>query len=212
MGLGALTFLNPWLLLGLAAIPLIWWLLRFTPPTPQRITFPATRLLAGLQSRERTPARSPWWLTVLRILLVTLAVLALSGPVLNPPGAQTSGGAPLLLVVDNGWSAASRWDAREAAIGEALDAPQRNGQTVVLAPSAGITANWSATPATPADVRERAASLSPKPYAPDRGGPSGSANSCPMAGSRSLAKRWTRASGHRRVGRCTAHSRRTAQA
>ena len=169
MGLGALTFLNPWLLLGLSAIPLIWWLLRFTPPTPQRITFPATRLLAGLQSRERTPARSPWWLTLLRILLVTLAVLALSGPVLNPPGAQTAGSAPLLLVVDNGWGAASRWDAREAAIGQALDAAQRNGQTVVLAPSAGITANWSASLATPADVRERAASLSPAPHAPDRG-------------------------------------------
>ncbi len=167
MGLGALTFLNPWLLLGLAAIPLIWWLLRFTPPSPTRIMFPGTRLLAGLQSRERTPARSPWWLTALRILLVALAVLALSGPVLNPPGAQTAGGAPLLLVVDNGWSAASRWDARKAAMETALDAAQRNGQTVILAPTAGIPQSWSATPATPADVRERAASLEPKPYAPD---------------------------------------------
>jgi len=168
MGLGALTFLSPWLLLGLAAIPLIWWLLRFTPPSPKRIMFPATRLLAGLQSRERTPARSPWWLTALRILLVTLAVLALSGPVLNPPGAQTAGGAPLLLVVDNGWSAASRWDARQSAMDTALDAAQRNGQTVVLAPTANIAQSWSATPATPADVRERAASLAPQPYAPDR--------------------------------------------
>ena len=33
MGLGALTLINPWLLLGLAAIPLIWLLLRFTPPS-----------------------------------------------------------------------------------------------------------------------------------------------------------------------------------
>ncbi len=168
MGLGALTFLSPWLLLGLAAIPLIWLLLRFTPPSPKRITFPGTRLLAGLQSRERTPARSPWWLTALRILLVTLAILALAGPVLNPPGAQTSGGAPLLLVVDNGWSAASRWDARMSAMDNALDAAQRNGQTVILAPTAGLSQSWSATPATPADVRERAASLEPKPYAPDR--------------------------------------------
>jgi len=167
MGLGALAFLNPWLLLGLAAIPLIWWLLRFTPPSPTRIMFPATRLLAGLQSRERTPARSPWWLTALRILLVTLAVLALAGPVLNPPGAQTAGSAPLLLVVDNGWSAGSRWDAREMAIDSALDAAQRSAQTVVLAPTAGVSPSWSATPATPADVRERAASLSPMPYAPD---------------------------------------------
>ncbi len=169
MGLGALTFLSPWLLIGLAAVPLIWWLLRFTPPMPKRITFPATRLLAGLQSRERTPARSPWWLTALRILLVTLAVLALSGPVLNPPGAQTAGGAPLLLVVDNGWTAASRWEARQAAMNTALDGAQRNGQTVVLAPTASLSQSWSATPATPAETRERAASLKPMPYAPDRG-------------------------------------------
>lgn len=168
MGLGALTFLNPWLLLGFAAVPLIWWLLRFTPPMPKRITFPATRLLAGLQSRERTPARSPWWLTALRILLVTLAILALSGPVVNPPGAQTEGDAPLLLVVDNGWSAASRWDTRQAAMDNALDAAQRNGQTVILAPTAGISRNWSAEPTTPADTRELAASLSPEPFAPDR--------------------------------------------
>ncbi len=168
MGLGALTFLNPWLLLGLAAVPLIWWLLRFTPPMPKRVMFPATRLLAGLQSRERTPARSPWWLTALRILLVALAVLALSGPLLNPPGAQTAGGAPLLLVVDNGWSAASRWDARQAAMNNVLDGAQRNGQTVVLAPTANRGQSWSATPATPAEIRERAASLEPVPYAPDQ--------------------------------------------
>lgn len=135
---------------------------------PKRIMFPATRLLAGLQSRERTPARSPWWLTALRILIITLAVLALAGPVLNPPGAQTVGSSPLLLVVDNGWSAASRWETRQAAMDNALDAAQRNGQTVILAPTATLTQSWSATPATPAETRERAASLEPMPYAPER--------------------------------------------
>ncbi len=168
MGLGALSFASPWLLLGFAAVPLIWWLLRFTPPTPKRVVFPATRLLAGLQSRERTPARSPWWLTALRILIVSLVILALSGPVLNPPGAQTTGGGPLLLVVDNGWSAASRWDARKAAMNSVLDSAQRSGQTVIFAPSAGVTQSWSPSLATPAEVRERAASLEPQPFAPDR--------------------------------------------
>jgi len=169
MGLGALSFLNPWLLFGFAAVPLIWWLLRFTPPMPKRLVFPATRLLAGLQSRQRTPARSPWWLTALRILLVALVILALSGPVLEPQSTgKAAGDAPLLLVVDNGWSAASRWDARKAAINEALETAQRNGQTVVLAPTAGLTQTWSAEETTPAETRERSASLEPKPYAPDR--------------------------------------------
>jgi len=169
LGFGALTFLNPWLLLGLAALPLIWWLLRFTPPMPKRVTFPATRLLAGLQARERTPARSPWWLTALRILLVTLVVLALAGPVLNPPTAQTVSNQSLLLVVDNGWSAASRWDMRANAMREAVDAAERAGQTVVFAPTARLSDAWSATAKTPAQVREQVESLEPLPFAADHG-------------------------------------------
>jgi len=167
MGLGALSFASPWLLLGFAAVPLIWWLLRFTPPMPARIVFPATRLLAGLKSRERTPARSPWWLTALRILLVTLVIMALAGPVLNPPGAQTTGSGPLLLVVDNGWSAASRWDARQTAMEGVLESAQRSGQTVIFAATAAVTQSWSPTPVTPAEARERAASLEPLPFAPE---------------------------------------------
>ncbi|HEY2110196.1 MAG TPA: BatA domain-containing protein, partial [Dongiaceae bacterium] len=45
MGLGSLSFISPWLLVGLAALPLLWWLLRLTPPTPRRVSFPAIRLL-----------------------------------------------------------------------------------------------------------------------------------------------------------------------
>jgi hypothetical protein len=33
MTLGAIGFLQPWILLGLASLPAIWWLLRLTPPS-----------------------------------------------------------------------------------------------------------------------------------------------------------------------------------
>ena len=36
MSLGALAFLNPWLLAGLAALPIIYWLLRTVPPAVTR--------------------------------------------------------------------------------------------------------------------------------------------------------------------------------
>ena len=84
MTLGAIGFLQPWILLGLAALPAIWWLLRLTPPSPQHVVFPPTRLLKDLKSTEETPAHSPWWLTALRMLLAALIVLALARPVLNP--------------------------------------------------------------------------------------------------------------------------------
>ena len=59
MTLGALAFLNPWLLAGLAALPVIYWLLRTVPPRPKQVAFPATRILVGLENREKTPAKTP---------------------------------------------------------------------------------------------------------------------------------------------------------
>ena len=47
--IGALGFLSPWLLLALAALPLIWLILRLTPPRPRQIEFPPTRLLLELR-------------------------------------------------------------------------------------------------------------------------------------------------------------------
>ncbi|TDI55545.1 MAG: hypothetical protein E2O93_07470, partial [Alphaproteobacteria bacterium] len=46
--IGALGFLSPWMLLALAILPLLWLLLRLTPPQPLRLDFPPTRLLMGL--------------------------------------------------------------------------------------------------------------------------------------------------------------------
>ncbi|HEY8014018.1 MAG TPA: BatA domain-containing protein, partial [Dongiaceae bacterium] len=97
IALGSLGFLSPWLLAGLAALPAIWWLLRLTPPTPHRVVFPPTRLLKDLKTTEETPAHSPWWLTVLRMLLAALLVLALARPVLNPDRQSFAGNGPLVL-------------------------------------------------------------------------------------------------------------------
>ena len=43
-----MIFAAPWVLLALPALPLLWWLLRVTPPAPRRQAFPAVRLLLGL--------------------------------------------------------------------------------------------------------------------------------------------------------------------
>ena len=40
LNLGAIAFANPWLLLGLASLPILWLLLRVTPPAPRRQIFP----------------------------------------------------------------------------------------------------------------------------------------------------------------------------
>ena len=64
-----LGFAEPLVLIGLLTLPALWWLLRLVPPRPRRIDFPPTRLLMEIAPREETPARTPWWLTLLRLLL-----------------------------------------------------------------------------------------------------------------------------------------------
>src|SRR3979411_3404131 len=97
LALGSLAFASPWLRAARAALPVIWWLLRVTPPAPRRIVFPAIRLLLGLTPREETPARTPWWLIVLRTVLAALVILALAHPLLNPRARLPRKGPPGLV-------------------------------------------------------------------------------------------------------------------
>ena len=96
-----MIFAAPWLLLGLLALPLLWWLLRVTPPSPRTQSFPAIRLLAGLRSDENTASRTPWWLLALRLLTAALVIVGLAGPILDAAGGLPGSG-PLLLVIDDG--------------------------------------------------------------------------------------------------------------
>src|ERR1700759_842200 len=106
-----MIFARPGGFLPLRPLPLLWWLLRVTPPAPRSESFPAIRLLMGLRAREETPARTPWWLLLLRMGAATLVILALARPVLDA-GSMLVGSGPVLLVVDNGWAAASDWPRR----------------------------------------------------------------------------------------------------
>ncbi|MFT4182363.1 MAG: BatA domain-containing protein, partial [Rhizobium sp.] len=65
------AFASPAILGALILLPAIWWLLRLTPPHPKAEVFPPLRILAKILKREETPARSPWWLTLLRMALAT---------------------------------------------------------------------------------------------------------------------------------------------
>jgi hypothetical protein len=164
--IGSIGFLQPWILAALAALPAIWWLLRFTPPSPHVVVFPPTRLLKDLKTNEEEPAHSPWWLTALRMLLAALIILALARPVLNPDRQTFAGTGPLVLIVDNGWASAAHWPERREAIEAAIDRAGRDGRTIVLAPTA--PSQPVSDPLSPDEARERLAGLSPQPYAPDR--------------------------------------------
>src|SRR6202795_1861466 len=101
-----LGFAQPLMLLGLLTLPILWWILGLIPPQPRRIDFPPTRLLFDIQPKEETPRRTPWWLTLLRLTLATLVILAAAGPLRNPPLATATAAAPIALLIDDGWAAA----------------------------------------------------------------------------------------------------------
>jgi hypothetical protein len=170
LALGPLAFAAPWLLLGLAVLPVLWWLLRVTPPAPRRVRFPALRLLLGLTPREETPAKTPLWLILMRMALIALIILALAHPLLNP-NATLAGNGPLVLVVDNGWTAARHWDERRTALDRLIDQAEREGRRVVLVGTAPLPGEAAPPPLSvlrPTDARGEADKLVPEPWPEDR--------------------------------------------
>lgn len=170
LSLGPLAFAVPWVLTALVALPVLWWLLRVTPPAPRTVKFPAIRLLRDLMAEEETPARTPWWLLLLRLIVAALVILALAGPLLNPRAALPGGG-PLLLLVDNGWAAGRDWPARRAAMEELVAQADRQGRPVIVLPTAQPPGAEKLRPTAPlpaVEARRVIQALEPLPWPTDR--------------------------------------------
>jgi len=176
MMLGPIGFTAPWLLLALAALPILWILLRAVPPAPIRRRFPGVALLLGLSDDDTVTDRTPWWLLLLRMLAVAALIVGLAGPVLNPQddGEQAATG-PLLIVLDGSWAAARDWPAQEDLLDAMLAEAGRESRPVAIlrltepqAPNFQAAETWrsrlsglapSAWEATPGTMAEAAAML-----------------------------------------------------
>jgi hypothetical protein len=171
MGLSALAFLNPWLLTALAALPLIYWLLRTVPPRPRQIEFPPTRILVGIENKEKTPAKTPWWLLLIRLLAAALVIFALAEPVLNPQAqSPIKGNGPVVIAVDNGWASAGAWDQRLTMVERLIDEAEGDNRPVAVFGTAATTKAPVIKLEAPVDARATAAALQPQPFPPDRSG------------------------------------------
>ena len=166
--LGALSFTTPLALGALILLPVIWWLLRFTPPKPETVRFPPIRLLLGLVNREEQPDKTPWWLMLLRLAIAALIILGVSHPLYAPGRVDTLSRAPLLLVVDDTWAAAKDWDKRQQIMAEILDGAAAAGATVTLATTTPQLRPQSLEPQSAAEAKTRAAALLPRAIDPDR--------------------------------------------
>ncbi len=168
--LSALTFATPLALAGLLLLPVIWWLLRFTPPRPETVRFPAIRLLLGLRNREEQPDKTPWWLLLLRLALAALVIIGVSQPLYAPGriGAVTK--TPVLLVVDDSWAAAKDWNQRSEVMAEILDNAAAAGAPVTLATTTPELRPQALEPKAAAELKSRVAAIAPRAFDPDRMG------------------------------------------
>ncbi|MGH6874184.1 MAG: BatA domain-containing protein, partial [Aestuariivirgaceae bacterium] len=126
--LASVSFAFPAALWALLALPVIWWLLRFTPPKPQRIAFPPFRLLRELMSTEEQPDRTPWWLILLRLALAGLIILAVARPMLGANEVGLGNARPLLIVLDDGWAAARDWQKRVNYLSDIIGNGEQQGR------------------------------------------------------------------------------------
>lgn len=169
MGLLGLSFLNPLFLLGLLGLPLIWFLLRITPPQPRKQPLPTIRFLRNLLPKEKTPVRTPWWLLLLRIIIAGLIITALARPVLNP-GESISGIGPVRLVIDNSWPSGQIWETQLEKAKEILSHARYEERPVYImttALSAKDNAILHEGPLSPAGAEELLNQLTPLPWPAD---------------------------------------------
>lgn len=164
MSLFSLTFGAPLILFGLLTLPAIWWLNRLTPPRPLIEPFPPLAILLKIIKTEDTPANSPWWLTLLRVLLAAIIILALAEPVLNRTQDKISENGLLVIVLDNSWSANMDWDKRVATASQLIDQAASLNLPVLLTATTSTYKNPEI--GTSESARQVLAALSPQPLRP----------------------------------------------
>ena len=161
------AFSAPLALAALALLPALWLILRVTPPRPRRIDFPPLKIVADLVAKREMPAHTPWWLLAMRMAVAALAILAVAGPVWNPQHEAGPVRGPMLLLIDNGFGAATDWNERLAVAESRVAAATREARPVALVGLAESPAELVLS--EPRNALERLRAFSLQPQAPDRG-------------------------------------------
>lgn len=172
--LAGLSFAAPWLLAALAALPLIWWLIRALPPLPRQAPFPPIRLLAGLAKTDAPPQAAPWWLLLLRLVMAALVIAALAGPIWSPPQQTVAGEGPALILIDNGWAAAPGWPQRQQDADRLIGRLAAAGRPILLVPTAPPPGGWPPdaaarllAPLAPAEAQAAVRAMAPHAWPSD---------------------------------------------
>lgn len=176
---GGWSFVFPWALAPLALLPALWFLLRLSPLHPRRVVLPSLFLLRDLAPARPPAARAPWWLVLLRALIVLCFILAFAQPVREDGRGMPGGAGPVLIAVDTGWASAAGWTARREKLDTLLRKLEREGRSAALLATARRPDDAPlrvAGPMSAQAARAAAADFEPRPWPRDAAGATQAAN------------------------------------
>ena len=164
----SLAFAYPAILLAIAALPLLWLLIRFFPP-PERIErFPPVALLLQLRDKKARRQSAPLWLVLLRLTAAALAIVGLAGPSFDE-GARLESGRSMALLMDGGWASAPDWEMRRTEARALLARADRAGIPVAFVRLADPPQAEAVPQFRPArEAMNALDALEPRPWAPLR--------------------------------------------
>lgn len=167
---GSMLFQAPMALGLLIALPIIYFLLRVSPPAPRRVFFAPLRLLFDIEQKEETPDKTPWWVLLIRLLALIAIILAFADTYWSKsPPDRKLGQNPSLLLIDDGWASAANWPLVKKHATQIVRKEYDAGRHVILQPlsAAGEVDTLKEKPSL-RDVIAQIDGLSPQPIDLDR--------------------------------------------
>ncbi len=143
--IAALSFVTPWVLLSLFLLPIIWWLIRITPPSPKKIYFPGINFLRDIIPDKETTVHTPLWLLIFRMLIIALIIIGLAKPIINAEDNFPASSGSIIILIDNGWKSAQTWNARQDKALSLIDRIERDDRSVIIIPTAAPNDNAGIT-------------------------------------------------------------------
>lgn len=171
LALGPVGFAAPLALIALIGLPLLWLILRASPPQPKEIVLPSLALFHDVDLNEETPDTTPWWVILLRILAVSLAIIGLAQPVWNPTSSDTeAGGASqreLVVIATAPWTSAPGWSEQRRSALAALSAIDRDRSVRLLQFDGRANQANAMERLSPQEVSSRLQAMEPVAWLPD---------------------------------------------
>ncbi|MED5423642.1 MAG: DUF4159 domain-containing protein [Pseudomonadota bacterium] len=128
----ALQFITPMALWAALALPILWFVFKTIPPHPRLIKLPTARFLKDIETEDSQKDDIPWWLKLLRIILMACVILAAAGPYLAPKQPVKIDGDAIAIIMDNSWAAAPQVEKQRTKAASLINLAEQKGKKIVL--------------------------------------------------------------------------------